>query len=65
MRPRRLAAIVVAAGSVLGTLAVRRRHSRLRAHVDLYFDDGSTLPLGETTPDAELIFGAARDVLHG
>jgi hypothetical protein len=64
--PRRsvLTGVLLGAGSVIGVVLFRRRASRHRERVDLYFDDGSMVSLPEGTPDAERLLPLARDVLR-
>jgi hypothetical protein len=64
--PRRslLAGVLLGAGSVVGTVLVRRRAARRRERVDLYFDDGSMVSLPETSPDALRLLPLAREVLR-
>jgi hypothetical protein len=56
-------AFLLAAGSVAGTVFLRRRRGRGRTRVDLYFDDGSMLSLGEDSPETLAVLPAAVDVL--
>jgi hypothetical protein len=50
MRSRNvLTGVLLGAGSVAGTLLLRRRQARRRERVDVYFGDGSMLSL--TRPD--------------
>jgi hypothetical protein len=55
--------VVLAAGSLAGSLLVRRRAARRRGRVDLYADDGSMLSLAEGTADAERLLSIARPLL--
>src|SRR5438445_453215 len=59
--PRRslLTGVLLGAGSVLGTVLVRRRAARRRERVDLYFDDGSMVSLTGTSPEAKE-YGTAK-----
>jgi len=50
MARRKAVAFALAIFSVVGTVALRRRRGRGRTRVDLYFDDGSMLSLGEDAP---------------
>jgi hypothetical protein len=59
----RLVALTLAAGSLAGTVLLKRRRTRHQTRVDLYFEDGSMLSLGEDSPEAMAIVPAARDVL--
>ena len=63
MPGRKLVAFGLAALSVAGTVVMRRRRGRGRVRVDLYFDDGSMLSLGEDAPEALAVLPAAADVL--
>lgn len=55
-------ALVVAFGSVLGTVVLRRRR-RQQTRVDLYFGDGSMLALGEDDTVAASLVRRARELL--
>jgi len=64
MRPRRLLAVAGAAlGSAVGAVLLRRRAARGRDRVDLYFADGSLVPLTQGTPEAERLLLHARELL--
>lgn len=63
-RPRALTALALAAGSVAGAVLFRRRGSRRREHVDLYFADGSMVSLGREAPEAEGMLEIARRTLR-
>ena len=56
--------LLLATGSVLGTLLYRRRTARLRTRVDLYFADGSMLSLSDGSADGARLLPLARDVLR-
>jgi hypothetical protein len=55
--------LLLAAGSLVGAIAYRRRYSNRRARVDLYYDDGSMVSLAEGSPDGDRLLPLARDVL--
>ena len=59
--PRRkvVTGVLLAAGSLAGSVLVRRRAARKRERVDLYADDGSMLSLADGSPEA-LEAAAAR-----
>jgi hypothetical protein len=59
----KLAAISVAAASVLGTVLVRRRRRMHQTRVDLYFGDGSMLSLADDAPETAAILPAAHAIL--
>ncbi len=59
----KIAAIAVAAGSVLGTVLVRRRRRLHQTSVDLYFGDGSMLSLADDAPESAAILPAAHAIL--
>jgi hypothetical protein len=52
-----------AAGSALGAVLLRRRAARRRDRVELYFDDGSLVPLTQGSPEAERLLLHARELL--
>jgi hypothetical protein len=59
----RIVALGLAVSSLAGTVLVRRRRTRHQTRVDLYFEDGSMLSLGEESPEAGAIVPAAREIL--
>jgi hypothetical protein len=61
---RVLTGMLLAAGSVAGSVLVRRRAARRRERVDLYAEDGSMLSLADGTPEAERLLGIARGLLE-
>jgi hypothetical protein len=64
MAPRKVVTgMLLAAGSVAGSMLVRRRAARRRERVDLYAEDGSMLSLADGTPEAERLLGIARELL--
>jgi hypothetical protein len=63
MPGRKALAFGLAIVSVAGTVILRRRRGRGRVRVDLYFDDGSMLSLGEDAPESLAVLPAAVDVL--
>jgi hypothetical protein len=60
---RRLAALAVAVGSVVGAAALWRRRSGSKDRVDAYFADGSMVSFAEGTEEAGRLFPAARRIL--
>jgi hypothetical protein len=64
MLRRKLATtVLLAAGSVVGALAWRRRSGKRREHVDLYFADGSMVSFSQDSPEAARMLPLARRVL--
>lgn len=62
--PRRLLAVVaLVAGWLVGLALYRRAVTTRRERVDLYFEDGSMLSVGDGTPEAERLLPLARDAL--
>ena len=61
-RRRVLAGLLLAAGSLAGTVLVRRR-ARSRDRVDVYFEDGSMISLSDGSPDAATVLPLARRIL--
>ena len=60
--PRRKVAtgVMLAAGSLAGSLLLRRRAARRRERVDLYAEDGSMVSHAEGTPEAERLLAIAH-----
>jgi hypothetical protein len=64
MPPRKVwTGLLLGAGSLAGSLMLRRRAARRRERVDLYFEDGSMVSLAEGQLDAERLLPPARAVL--
>jgi len=65
MPPRKLVTgVLLAAGSLAGSVLVRRRAARRRERVDLYADDGSMHSFGEGTVEADRLLPIAHDLLR-
>ena len=60
---RRLAALLVAIGSLAGAAALWRRRSGSRERVDAYFADGSMVTFAEGSDEAATLFPIARRIL--
>lgn len=64
MAPRKLlTGFLLTAGSLAGSLLVRRRAARRLERVDLYAADGSMVSLADGSPDAGTLLPLARDLL--
>jgi hypothetical protein len=64
MPPRKVVTgFVLAAGSLAGSLLVRRRAARKRERVDLYAEDGSMLSLAEGSLEAQRLLAIAHTLL--
>jgi hypothetical protein len=63
--PRRkiVTGLLLAAGSLAGSVLVRRRAARRQERVDLYGDDGSMHSFAEGTPEAQRLLPIARELL--
>jgi hypothetical protein len=62
--PRRfLTALMLAAGSVAGSVLYRRRAARRLERVDLYAEDGSMASIAAGSPDAERLLTLARELV--
>jgi len=63
--PRRkvVTGMLLAAGSLAGSVLVRRRAARRQARVDLYAVDGSVHSFTEGTPEAERLLPIATELL--
>jgi hypothetical protein len=55
--------MLLAAGSLAGSVLVRRRAARRRERVDLYADDGSMQSYAEGTLEAERLLPIAHELL--
>jgi len=64
MPPRKVMTVVLlAAGSLAGSVLLRRRAARKRERVDLYADDGSMHSFGEGTAEADRLLPIAHELL--
>jgi hypothetical protein len=63
MRRKLVALAALVAGWVVGLAIYKRAATRGRERVDLYFEDGSMLSVGDGTPEAERLLPIARDAL--
>jgi hypothetical protein len=65
--PRRsiLTGALLAAGSLVGSVLVRRRAARRRDRIDLYYEDGSMVSLPEGSPQAAQLVARAHELLRG
>jgi hypothetical protein len=64
MPPRKLVTgVMLAAGSLAGSVLVRRRAARRRERVDLYADDGSMHSFAEGTVEADRLLPLAHEIL--
>jgi hypothetical protein len=63
--PRRkmLTGLLLASGSLAGTIFYRRRVARRRERVDVYFEDGSMVSLIEGSAEAATVLPLARRIL--
>jgi len=62
--PRRfLTALMLAAGSLAGSVLYRRRAARRLERVDLYAEDGSMASIAAGSPDAERLVTLARELV--
>jgi hypothetical protein len=64
MPPRKLlTGMMLAAGSLAGSVLYRRRAARRLERVDLYADDGSMVSVADGSPDAERLLTLARELM--
>ena len=63
--PRRkvITGALLAAGSVVASVLVRRRAARKVERIDLYSDDGSMLSFADGSPEAIRLLPLAREIL--
>jgi hypothetical protein len=65
MPPRKLVTgVLLAAGSLAGSVLVRRRAARRQARVDLYAEDGSIQSFIEGSPEADRLLPIANELLQ-
>ena len=62
-RRRVVTGVLLAAGSLAGSVLVRRRAARRQAHVDLYATDGSMHSFPEGTAEADRLLPIAHELL--
>jgi len=62
-RRRVITGVLLAAGSVAGSVLMRRRAARRRERVDLYAADGSVRSFPEGTAAADALLPLARELL--
>ena len=63
MPPRKLVTgMLLAAGSLAGSVLVRRRAARKRERVDLYADDGSMHSYAEGSLEADRLLPSAHEI---
>jgi hypothetical protein len=56
--------MMLAAGTLAGSVLYRRRAARRRERVDLYSEDGSMASIAaEGSPEAERLLGLARELM--
>jgi hypothetical protein len=64
MPPRKvLTGMMLAAGTLAGSVLYRRRAARRLERVDLYADDGSMASISDGSPDAERVLTLARELM--
>ncbi len=64
MRTRRALALAGAAvGSAVGAVVLRRRSTRSRDRLELYFEDGSLVTIAQGAPEADPLLLHARELL--
>ena len=64
MRRKLLAVLALLGAWAAGAALLRRAAGPRRERVDLYFDDGSMLSVGDGTAEAARLLPLARDALH-
>ena len=64
MPPRRLlTGMMLAVGSLAGSVLYRRRAARRRERVDVYAEDGSMASIADGSPEAERLLALARELM--
>jgi hypothetical protein len=61
---RRLLALGLALGSLLGIGLYAQRRGKPQERIDLYFSDGSLVSLHSDSPDAGFLLGHAHEALR-
>jgi hypothetical protein len=56
--------MLLALGSLAGSILYRRRAARQRERVDLYAEDGSMVSVADGAPDAARLLAIARELIH-
>ena len=64
-RRKLVTGVLLAAGSLAGSVLVRRRAARKQARVDVYGTDGSMQSFTEGTPEAAKLLPIASELLAG
>jgi hypothetical protein len=65
MPPRKVVTgLLLAAGSLAGSVLVRRRAARRQERIDLYADDGSMHSFGEGTVEADRLLPIAHELFR-
>jgi hypothetical protein len=64
MRRRLIVLLGLIAGWVAVAAVLRRTSSAARERVDLYFEDGSLVSVGDGTPEAARLLPLAREALR-
>ena len=63
MSPRKVVTgVVLAAGSLAGSVLVRRRAARRRERIDVYAEDGSMQSFADDSPEAARLLPIAREL---
>jgi hypothetical protein len=62
---RAITALVAVGAAVGAAVLLRRRGADASPRVDLYFEDGSMLPLDGASPEAEAVLRAAARAAEG
>jgi hypothetical protein len=62
-KPRVLTGFMLVAGTLAGAILYRRRFARREERVDVYYEDGSMVSLGEVSAESDRLLPLARDVL--
>lgn len=64
LRRKVVTGTLLALGSLLGTIAFRRRHAGRRERVDVYFEDGSMVSIADGSPEASTVLPLARRIIE-
>jgi hypothetical protein len=63
-RRKLLTAVMLGAGSLVGSTLFRRRAARQRERVELYAEDGSMVSIADSSPEEQRMLALAHDLIQ-